>query len=133
MKKLSLYIFLVLGLLLFLYNYLFSFSIKTYLKCESFNQDPEKVSYFAFDKHHIWSDYDQINSKFKKKSNSNYGEKHVISTAFFGGTIKINREVGTIEIEQGLTLLGVPKPDLVLNCKKINKRKLPKEKIDKKF
>ena len=133
MKKLSLYIFLVLGLLLFLYNYLFSFSIKTYLKCESFNQDPEKVSYFAFDKHHIWSDYDQINSKFKKKSNSNYGEKHVISTAFFGGTIKINREIGTIEIEQGLTLLGVPKPDLVLNCKKINKRKLPKEKIDKKF
>ncbi len=130
MKKISLYVFLVLGLL-FLFKY--SFSINTYLKCESYNQESEKVSYFAFDKHHIWSDYDQINSKFKKKSNSNYGEKHVISTAFFGGTIKINREIGTIEIEQGLTLLGVPKPDLVLNCKKINKRKLPKEKIDKKF
>jgi hypothetical protein len=130
MKKISLYVLLVLGLL-FLFKY--SFSIKTYLKCESYNQESEKVSYFAFDKHHIWSDYDQINSKFKKKSNSSYGEKHVISTTFFGGTIKINREIGTVKIEQGLTLLGVPKPDLVLNCKKINKRKLPKEKIDKKF
>ena len=133
MKKLSLYIFLVLGLLLFLYNYLFSFSIKTYLKCESFNQDPEKVSYFAFDKHHIWSDYDQINSKFRKESNSSYGEKHVISSTFFDGTIKINREIGTIVIQQGFTLLGEPKPDLVLNCDKISKRKLPKEKIDRKF
>ena len=133
MKKLSLYIFLVLGLLLFLYNYLFSFSIKTYLKCESFNQDPEKVSYFAFDKHHIWSDYDQINSKFRKESNSSYGEKYVISTAFFEGTIKIDREIGTIVIKQGFTLLGEPKPDLVFNCEKISKRKLPKEKIDRKF
>ena len=133
MKKLSLYIFLVLGLLLFLYNYLFSFSIKTYLKCESFNQDPEKVSYFAFDKHHIWSDYDQINSKFRKESNSSYGEKYVISTTFFEGTIKIDREIGTIVIKQGFTLLGEPKPDLVLNCDKISKRKLPKEKIDRKF
>ena len=131
MKKIFLYVFLVLGLLLFLYNY--SFSIKTYLKCESFNQEPEKVSYFAFDKHHIWSDYDQINSKFKKKSNSSYGEKHVISTAFFGGTIKINREIGTIVIKQGFTLLGESKPDLVLNCEKISKRKLPKERIDRKF
>ena len=131
MKKLSLYIFLVLGLLLFLYNY--SFSIKTYLKCESFNQDPEKVSYFAFDKHHIWSDYDQINSKFRKESNSSYGEKYVISTTFFEGTIKIDREIGTIVIKQGFTLLGEPKPDLVLNCDKISKRKLPKEKIDRKF
>ena len=96
--------FLVLGLLLFLYNY--SFSIKTYLKCESFNQDPEKVSYFAFDKHHIWSDYDQINSKFRKESNSSYGEKYVISTTFFEGTIKIDREIGTIVIKQGFTLLG---------------------------
>ena len=133
MKKLSLYIFLVLGLLLFLYNYLFSFSIKTYLKCETYNQESEKDSYFAFDKHHIWSDYDQINSKFRKKTNSNYGEKHVISTAFFGGTIKINREIGTIVIKQGFTLLGESKPDLVLNCEKISKRKLPKEKINKKF
>ena len=131
MKKLFLYVFLVLGLLLFLYNY--SLSIKTYLKCESYNREPEKVSYFSFDKHHIWSDYDQINSKFRKKSNSSYGEKHVISTTFFGGTIKINREIGTIEIKQGLTLLGKSKPDLLLNCEKINKRKLPKEKIDKKF
>jgi len=130
MKKLFLYVFLVLGLL-FLFKY--SFSIKTYLKCETYNQESKKVSYFAFDKRHIWSDYDQINSKFRKKSNSSYGEKHVISTAFFGGTIKINREIGTIEIKQGLTLLGKPKPDLVLNCKKISKRKLPKEKIDKKF
>ena len=131
MKKLSVIAFLVLGLLLFLYNY--SFSIKTYLKCESFNQEPEKVSYFAFDKNHIWSDYDQINSKFRKKSNSSYGEKHVISSAFIDSTIKINREIGTIEIKQGLTLLGKPKPNLVLNCEKISKRKLPKEKIDKKF
>ena len=130
MKKLFLYMFLILGLL-FLFKY--SFSIKTYLKCESFNQDPEKVSYFAFDKHHIWSDYDQINSKFRKKSNSSYGEKHVISTAFFGGTIKINREIGTIEIKQGFTLLGEPKPSLVLNCVKISKRKLPKENVDRKF
>ena len=131
MKKLSLYVFLVLGLLLFLYNY--SFSIKTYLKCETYNQESEKISYFAFDKNHIWSDYDQINSKFRKKSNSSYGEKHVISTTFFGGTIKINREIGTIEIKQGLTLLGKSKPDLLLNCEKISKRKLPKEKIDRKF
>ena len=131
MKKLSLYVFLVLGLLLFLYNY--SFSINTYLKCESFNQDPEKVSYFAFDKHHIWSDYDQINSKFRKKSNSSYGEKNVISATFFDGTIKINREKGTIVIKQGFTLLGESKPDLVFNCEKISKRKLPKEKIDRKF
>ena len=122
--------FLVLGLL-FLFKY--SFSIKTYLKCETYNQESEKISYFAFDKHHIWSDYDQINSKFKKKSNSSYGEKHVISTTFFGGTIKINREIGTIEIKQGLTLLGKSKPDLLLNCEKISKRKLPKEKIDRKF
>ena len=131
MKKLSLYIFLVLGLLLFLYNY--SFSIKTYLKCESYNREPEKVSYFAFDKHHIWSDYDQINSKFRKESNSSYGEKYVISTTFFEGTIKIDREIGTIVIKQGFTLLGEPKPDLVFNCEKISKRKLPKEKIDRKF
>ena len=131
MKKLSVIVFLVLGLLLFLYNY--SFSIKTYLKCESLNQETKKVSYFAFDKNHIWSDYDQINSKFRKKSNSSYGEKHVISTAFFGGTIKINREIGTIVIKQGFTLLGESKPDLVLNCEKISKRKLPKEKIDRKF
>ena len=131
MKKLLVIVFLVLGLFLFLYNY--SFSIKTYLKCEPFNQEPEKVSYFAFDKHHIWSDYDQINSKFRKKSNSSYGEKHVISTAFFGGTIKINREKGTIVIKQGFTLLGESKPDLVLNCEKISKKKLPKEKIDRKF
>ena len=130
MKKLSLYVFLVLGLL-FLFKY--SFSIKTYLKCETYNDESEKVSYFAFDKHHIWSDYDQINSKFRKKSNSSYGEKHVISTAFFGGTIKINREIGTIVIKQGFTLLGESKPDLVLNCEKISKRKLPKEKIDRKF
>ena len=130
MKKLSLYLFLVLGLL-FLFKY--SFSIKTYLKCETYNQESKKISYFAFDKHHIWSDYDQINSKFRKKSNSSYGEKHVISTAFFGGTIKINREIGTIVIKQGFTLLGESKPDLVLNCEKISKRKLPKEKIDRKF
>ena len=131
MKKLFLCVFLVLGLLLFLYNY--SFSIKTYLKCESFNLEPEKVSYFAFDKHHIWSDYDQINSKFRKKSNSSYGEKNVISATFFDGKIKINREKGTIVIKQGFTLLGESKPDLVLNCEKISKRKLPKEKIDRKF
>ena len=131
MKKIFIYVFLVLGLLLFLYIY--SFSIKTYLKCKSLRHEPEKVSYFAFDKHHIWSDYDQINSKFRKKSNSNYGEKHVTSAAFFDGTIKINREIGTIVIKQGFTLLGEPKPDLVLSCEKISKRKLPKEKIDRKF
>ena len=131
MKKLLVIVFLVLGLFLFLYNY--SFSIKTYLKCEPFNQEPEKVSYFAFDKHHIWSDYDQINSKFRKESNSSYGEKSVISDTFFDGKIKINREKGTIVIKQGFTLLGESKPDLVFNCEKISKRKLPKEKIDRKF
>ena len=131
MKKLFLYAFLVLGILFLLYNY--SFSIKTYLKCETYNDESEKVSYFAFDKHHIWSDYDQINSKFRKESNSSYGEKYVISTAFFEGTIKIDREIGAIVIKQGFTLLGEPKPDLVLNCDKISKRKLPKEKIDRKF
>ena len=131
MKKLFLYVFLVLGLLFLLYNYLFS--IKTYLKCETYNQESEKISYFAFDKHHIWSNYDQINSKFNKKSNSSYGEKHVVNTTFFGGSIKINRENGTIEIKQGFTLLGEPKPSLVLNCVKISKRKLPKENVDRKF
>ena len=130
MKKLSLYVFLVLGLL-FLFKY--SFSIKTYLKCETYNQESKKISYFAFDKHHIWSDYDQINSKFRKESNSSYGEKSVISDTFFDGKIKINREKGTIVIKQGFTLLGESKPDLVLNCEKISKRKLPKEKIDRKF
>ena len=122
--------FLVLGLL-FLFKY--SFSIKTYLKCETYNQELKKISYFAFDKHHIWSDYDQINSKFRKESNSSYGEKSVISDTFFDGKIKINREKGTIVIKQGFTLLGESKPDLVLNCEKISKRKLPKEKIDRKF
>ena len=131
MKKLSVIVFLVLGLLLFLYNY--SFSIKTYLKCEPFNQEQEKGSYFAFDKHHSGSDYDKIKYKFRKTSNSNYGEKNVISATFFDGTIKINRERGTIVIKQGFTLLGESKPDLVLNCEKISKRKLPKEKIDRKF
>ena len=57
----------------------------------------------------------------------------MISTAFFEGTIKIDREIGTIVIKQGFTLLGEPKPDLVFNCEKISKRKLPKEKIDRKF
>ena len=65
MKKLFLYAFLVLGILFLIYNY--SFSIKTYLKCEPYNQDSKEILYFAFDKKTIWSNYDPINSKFKNQ------------------------------------------------------------------
>ena len=134
MKKLFLYAFLVLGILFLLYNY--SFSIKTYLKCEPYNQDSKEILYFAFDKKTIWSNYDPINSKFRNASKATYGERYVTAT---WDNITINRESGTITITPSLTSIFVDffkteeTKDLVLNCEKINKKKLPKEKVDKKF
>jgi len=127
-------VFLVLGLLLFLYNY--SLSIKTYLKCEPYNNPIEIFYYFAFDKRTIYTDYDPINSKFRNASKATYGERYVTAT---WDNITINRESGTITITPSLTSIFVDffkteeTKDLVLNCEKINKKKLPKEKIDKKF
>ena len=134
MKKQFLYAFLVLGILFLLYNY--SFSIKTYLKCEPYNQDSKEILYFAFDKKTIWSNYDPINSKFRNASKATYGERYVTAT---WDNITINRESGTITITPSLTSIFVDffkteeTKDLVLNCEKINKKKLPKEKVDKKF
>jgi len=98
MKKLFLYAFLVLGILFLLYNY--SFSIKTYLKCEPYNQDSKEILYFAFDKKTIWSNYDPINSKFRNASKATYGERYVTAT---WDNITINRESGTITITPSLT------------------------------
>ena len=110
---------LVLGLgLIFLFKY--SFSIKTYLKCEPYDQNSKEILYFAFDKRYIWSNYDPINSELRNRSKAKYGKRYV--TAIWDN-IQINREVGSIIIT----------PSLVLNCEKINKRGLPKEKVDKKF
>ena len=54
---------LVLGLvLLFIFKY--TFSIKTYLKCEPYEQNSKEVLHFAFDKRYIWSNYDPVNSEF---------------------------------------------------------------------
>ena len=134
MKKLFLYAFLVLGILFLLYNY--SFSIKTYLKCEPYNKDSKEILYFAFDKKTIWSNYDPINSNFRNASKATYGERYVTAT---WDNITINRETGTITITPSLTSIFVDffkteeTKDLVLNCEKINKKKLPKEKVDKKF
>ena len=90
---------LVLGLgLLFIFKY--TFSIKTYLKCEPYEQNSKEILYFAFDKRYIWSNYDPINSEFKDRSKAKYGERYV--TAIWDNI-------------------------------KINKRGLPKEKVDKKF
>jgi len=126
---------LVLGLgLIFLFKY--SFSIKTYLKCEPYDQNSKEILYFAFDKKTIWSNYDPINSKFRNASKATYGERYVTAT---WDNITINRESGTITITPSLTSIFVDffkteeTKDLVLNCEKINKKKLPKEKVDKKF
>ena len=124
---------IVLGLI-FLFKY--SFSIKTYLKCESHDQVAKEILYFAFDKRYIWSNYDLIDSEFRNRSKAKYGERYV--TAIWDN-IKINREVGTIIITPSLASIFVDlfkkeeTKDLVLNCEKINKRELPKEKVDKKF
>ena len=96
MKKL--FGILVLGLgLIFLFKY--SFSIKTYLKCDPYNQNSKEILYFAFDKSYIWSNYDPINSEFRNRSKAKYGERYV--TAIWDN-IKINREVGTIIITPSL-------------------------------
>jgi len=126
---------LVLGLgLIFLFKY--SFSIKTYLKCEPYDQNSKEILYFAFDKRYIWSNYDPINSEFRNRSKAKYGERYV--TAIWDN-IKINREEGTIIVTPSLASIFLDlfkkeeTKDLVLNCEKINKRELPKEKVDKKF
>jgi len=106
------------------------------LKCEPYNQDSKEILYFAFDKKTIWSNYDPINSKFRNASKATYGERYVTAT---WDNITINRESGTITITPSLTSIFVDffkteeTKDLVLNCEKINKKKLPKEKVDKKF
>ena len=61
MKKLLGIVVLGLGLM-FLFKY--SFSIKTYLKCEAYDNNSKEILYFAFDKSHIWSYYDSTNSKW---------------------------------------------------------------------
>ena len=132
MKKLLGILVLVLGLFLFLYNY--SLSIKTYLKCEPYNNPIEFFYYFAFDKRTIYTDYDPINSKFRETSQATYGERYVKST-----NITINREEGRVTITPSLTSLfldifqNTETKTITLNCEKISKKKLPKEKVDKKF
>ena len=109
-----------------------SYSPKTYLKCEPYNS--EGVYYFAFNKKAIYYDYDLVNSEFKSDSNAQYGERYVESN-----NIRINREEGTIVITPSLASIfwdifeNTQTKDVVLNCEKISKRKLPKEKVDKKF
>ena len=126
---------LVLGLVL-LFFFKYTFSIKTYLKCDPYNQDSNEILYFAFDKRYIWSNYDKINSEFKDRSKAKYGERYV--TAIWDN-IKINREEGSIIITPSLASIffdlfkSEKTDDLVLNCEKINKKKLPKKKVDKKF
>ena len=92
MKKLSVIMVLGLGLLFLFKN---PFSIKTYLKCEQYEQNSKEVLYFAFDKRYIWSNYDPVNSEFKDRSKAKYGERYV--TAIWDN-IKINREEGNIII-----------------------------------
>ena len=129
MKKLL--AILVLGLLVLIINNC-SYSSKTYLKCEPYNY--EGVYYFAFNKKAIYYDYDLVNSEFKSDSNAQYGERYVESN-----NIRINREEGTIVITPSLASIfwdifeNTQTKDVVLNCEKISKRKLPKEKVDKKF
>ena len=96
MKKLLGIVVLGLGLI-FLFKY--SFSFKTYLKCEPYDQNSKEILYFAFDKRYIWSNYDPINSEFRNRSKAKYGERYV--TAIWDN-IKINREVGTIIITPSL-------------------------------
>ena len=96
MKKLLVIIVLGLGLLFLFKN---SFSIKTYLQCEPYEQNSKEVLYFAFDKRYIWSNYDPVNSEFKDRSKAKYGERYV--TAIWDN-IKINREEGSIIITPSL-------------------------------
>ena len=89
---------LVVGLgLLFIFKY--TFSIKTYLKCEPYEQNSKEILYFAFDKRYIWSNYDPVNSEFKDRSKAKYGERYV--TAIWDN-IKINREEGSIILTPSL-------------------------------
>ena len=133
MKKL-LGILIVVLVLLFLFKN--PFSIKTYLKCEPYEQNSKEVLYFAFDKRYIWSNYDPVNSEFQDRSKAKYGERYV--TAIWDN-IKINREEGSIIITPSLASVffdlfkNEETKDLVLNCEKIKKKNLPKENVDKKF
>ena len=133
MKTLLGILIVVLGLLFLFKN---PFSIKTYLKCEPYEQNSKEVLYFAFDKRYIWSNYDSVNSEFKDRSKAKYGERYV--TAIWDN-IKINREEGSIIITPSLASIffdlfrSEETKDLVLNCEKIKKKVLPKEKVDKKF
>ena len=134
MKKLSLYIFLVL-MLLIINNC--SFDSKTYLKCEPYND--EGVHYFAFSKRYIYFEWDSVNLRFNKNSSATYGERYINS-----GNIKINREQATVTISPSLSSIfwdvlmqnyshNTQTKTIVLNCEEISKTKLPKEKVDKKF
>ena len=133
MKKL-LGILIVVLVLLFLFKN--PFSIKTYLKCEPYEENSKEVLYFAFDKSYIWSNYDPVNSEFQDRSKAKYGERYV--TAIWDN-IKINREEGSIIITPSLASIffdlfkSEETKDLVLNCEKIRKKNLPKESVDKKF
>ena len=129
MKKLFLYIFLVLMLLI---TNNCSFDSKTYLKCEPYNN--EGVHYFAFSKQYIYFEWDPVNLRFNNNSSATYGERYVKSTY-----ITINREEGRVTITPSLTSIfmdifnNTQTKTIVLNCEEISKRKLPKEKVDKKF
>ena len=129
MKKLFLYIFL--GLLLLIINNC-SFDSKTYLKCEPYNDG--EVYYFAFSKQYIYFEWDPVNLRFNNNSSATYGERYVKSTY-----ITINREEGRVTITPSLTSIfmdifnNTQTKTIVLNCEEISKRKLPKEKVDKKF
>ena len=70
MKKLLGIVVLSLGLLFLFKN---PFSIKTYLKCEPYEQNSKEVLYFAFDKRYIWSNYDPVNSEFKDEKRNGQG------------------------------------------------------------
>jgi len=124
---------LVVGLgLLFIFKY--TFSIKTYLKCEPYEQNSKEILYFAFDKRYIWSNYDPVNSEFKDRSKAKYGERYV--TAIWDN-IKINREEGSIIITPSLASIffdlfkSEETKDLVLNCKKLKKKSYQKRKLIK--
>jgi len=122
--------------LVFLFLFKNPFSIKTYLKCERYEQNSKEVLHFAFDKRYIWSNYDPVNSEFQDRSKAKYGERYV--TAIWDN-IKINREKGSIIITPSLASVffdlfkNEETKDLVLNCEKIKKKNLPKENVNKKF
>ena len=133
MKKL---LGILIVVLVFLFLFKNPFSIKTYLKCEPYEQNSKEVLHFAFDKRYIWSNYDPVNSEFQDRSKAKYGERYV--TAIWDN-IKINREEGSIIITPSLASVffdlfkNEETKDLVLNCEKIKKKNLPKENVDKKF